>query len=936
MNNDNSTNDENDPYNEYFWIMTDPLTRVFRWLLQIWTKNNKDSLISYVEKYEDGVFFSYELDIICKNKIDELEIPLIYKLFCTVCENTFRFKELPLPLFQNNIVELFKQRNFYCNLIGSQRSEEDFEEIKDVCKELLLGTIDASSQCFSITHTECDIFRNKIFNILNSYTRTSINHFEQTELFDQYCKILMSAAPKVLNWILKNWLMKNHPMSNFKETIVDLVKSQKNKKGKNEFHDHEVKKIQTSDEDLGDLDVSLLCKLLSKICKEDFDFESLSRPQLEAQIQVLKTKRNEISHTNRSEKMIKLLGKIENILFCKENMVHIIELSTDRIYINFYECDKFISEITSEVNSILSWNRIGYKNHWYVFRQLQKSLESHYKEATFCFDIFGYPIDLKTVSERYFNLKVFKSFKSYDKGKVIKPFKLLEVFSSNDTQIIFVKGDGGVGKSFLLSQLVYERYNEEKHFRGIKKYCLVFLIQCRNNIRVSFKNYLREFIPKISQDKDWKDEQCDHFIDFLRLEDVIFFIDGLDEINEKSIKMIKEVFDTFKNKHFIITGRPGSEDRLPKDIKKIIVELECIDSLEKQSSFITRYCPGKENEIIEKIKCTPNEIKEVLVSPMYLTIFCFLFEEGRYSDLELPIDLIERFHDINNSKFLERIQNSSDLERFMVESSTHILMKRLQEFAWKSLKSDELSLRKSEVQELTKILQTQFSLKGKNLLRYLSCFLSYKISDSPFSSSVFSFHHKTFQEFYGTVHFIEKSSLSGEDKNLIKTFKDEVKHSDTFNSFDLGKWKVPLLLLVTHYVKSEDEFLIKEFIEANEFEILNAFWENHEVIVNFEEHKTNMRDIMVYSRYHMGESLSKKVSKFLWKLREDDIFLAKKMQEYRIPRKVLLEISKEKNTIDIVEFIEAFKKSCEFEVSFHWSNSTDFLIQVINSFKNSK
>lgn len=204
----------------------------------------------------------------------------------------------------------------------------------------------------------------------------------------------------------------------------------------------------------------------------------------------------------------------------------------------------------------------------------------------------------------------------------------------NQMKVIFIVGDPGSGKSSFTKQILldHSRIEEEPKFRHIEDYSLLIEISCRERNAKNLKEYLQTNYIKLCSRFGY-----DSVLAAIRNRQLLFLIDGLDEINEISQSFVDDVIETFKwdeSVEFIITSRLGCHLDLIQRLEAIgidheIFEICKIKDQTEQVQFLTRYqenIPDIDSSgLIPAFKEMQNRFSNHFVHPITLALFCHIY-----------------------------------------------------------------------------------------------------------------------------------------------------------------------------------------------------------------------------------------------------------------------------------------------------------------------
>ena len=209
---------------------------------------------------------------------------------------------------------------------------------------------------------------------------------------------------------------------------------------------------------------------------------------------------------------------------------------------------------------------------------------------------------------------------------------VLGVRDINNAHSSIIIGDPGSGKSSLLKQISLDMYGgqNEYKFPSVKNYQSLLYIICRDSFYEEFEAYLKGIWHKTMSKLMYKD-----VLSALKDRKLLLLIDGLDELNEKSRKLVIEVVNTFmkcEGATFIITSRLGFELEIQRLFEQNNVQYEVykimpMQSNQEQIEFLERYqreTPGiNRPDLINAFKKLKN-LGSYLNYPLFLVLICHL------------------------------------------------------------------------------------------------------------------------------------------------------------------------------------------------------------------------------------------------------------------------------------------------------------------------
>ena len=194
-------------------------------------------------------------------------------------------------------------------------------------------------------------------------------------------------------------------------------------------------------------------------------------------------------------------------------------------------------------------------------------------------------------------------------------------------QILIIEGQSGAGKSHLMKELQADilREKEKKIFKGSDEFDTPLLFECRKQTCETIAKFASEefrCLGATSTEEGLTEKVLSKMKSLL-------LVDGVDEANEVSKKMLDNIIDFLKNNDdlfCIFTSRPYSAEEFRKKLKKEgfsnfkTLALKKLTSREEQMKFLCKSCEkGKD------ISSAYEDTGLKLQSPVLLAIYGYLW-----------------------------------------------------------------------------------------------------------------------------------------------------------------------------------------------------------------------------------------------------------------------------------------------------------------------
>lgn len=358
-------------------------------------------------------------------------------------------------------------------------------------------------------------------------------------------------------------------------------------------------------------------------------------------------------------------------------------------------------------------------------------------------------------------------------------------------RLLLVQGVAGSGKTTLMSLIMAEYMKDEskRTLRGLTQYELLLCAQCRDHHSSSLAGLLQHLMPE-------------QFIKYRNLQlplikkcRVLFLIDGLDEANDNSKKLVHNILYEAKDAPgftLVCTSRPEKVtsfmNKIPSQYEVTRVELMGIPESE-HLSFILRYhrlitqqLPGRQRsendlkKIMEKI-----EARQQFRLPLNLLFLIWIISHDVSVSPETitQAELYHKTHQLCQQKLLDRLSHSpTAMDRWTLGKNLQEVLQELYRVSLVGLSRCQLSPTKEEEDSLRSACVT----RGLPHQEVLSAFLSLKTTWTPYGMlEQYSAPHKGLQDFYAALYIVPligkkspkaiKQDLFGKNKVELSRFQ---------------------------------------------------------------------------------------------------------------------------------------------------------------------
>ncbi|KAK3869582.1 hypothetical protein Pcinc_025106 [Petrolisthes cinctipes] len=368
------------------------------------------------------------------------------------------------------------------------------------------------------------------------------------------------------------------------------------------------------------------------------------------------------------------------------------------------------------------------------------------------------------------------------KEKNVNHLDLIKLVQGQSTkpQVLVVEGLAGSGKTTLVAHMTAEWLESSNDsIRGLNEYKLLLKVQCRDTHLSSYTD-LVDFLfqPSTPEYKELLSK-------LVKESSLLVIIDGIDEVNEFSRKLIRDILDQMQGNPkctVMLTTRPEAFQEglqfIPSTYYQVEVELVGIP-MGHREDFLRRYL-----DELHKITPTPPttydikqldvERKEHFRLPLNLSIVAILMyssphkmnqnttqTELYYYIHELTLEKLDkRLNDNDLTKNFDRCTRLDKVENWLSAMYCEMFV---------ALTHDQLTLQEESVNQLRSKCVT-LHLPTNEMM---ATFMETKVMKTlrGFDLDCYSVPHKGFQERYGALHVkqgIKKLDKPEESGNVYK------------------------------------------------------------------------------------------------------------------------------------------------------------------------
>lgn len=371
-------------------------------------------------------------------------------------------------------------------------------------------------------------------------------------------------------------------------------------------------------------------------------------------------------------------------------------------------------------------------------------------------------------------------------GTVINYLDLLSVANDDRSnampKMLLVEGVAGSGKTTLLTLITDEwlKFEQDRSFRGLDHYELLLKVQCRDRAITTLKSLLEKHVSTVFL------KYRNFVLPLIKKCNVLVLIDGLDEANEDSERLLSDILEEMKGVPgctLLCTSRPEKLSVLSSKInsKFHISYIELLGIPESsREQFVVRY----HEEIKRQIDGDPNTdalvqkvrelgSRELFRLPINLVFFTWLYHHNpsAITMTTTHTQLYHMTHQLSVEKLLDRLTHhpiTKRRDRRTLETCSRYCLEIVYLESLLSLTEDRLSLERKAEDRIRDVCISQ----GIPPLELLSAFFCLKTARSYLGmKEQYSVPHKGMQEYFAALHIVNHSSMEDNSGNIRRVLK---------------------------------------------------------------------------------------------------------------------------------------------------------------------
>ena len=555
--------------------------------------------------------------------------------------------------------------------------------------------------------------------------------------------------------------------------------------------------LKLENKNIDDLDVSFLYSLTSIICnvppwakggkwKSTQDTGSLEHVLREA-----KELRNKHVHEPNTSKSSELHNQMKTSL---EAVIltafKIFSANKDQSIVTsmYDETNKAIRELDQKFVAIaLQCFRGTYMTSYIKERVKRKGRQEMTKIWEDSFSHFVLPLscNVKCKRNQVFSEITF-SYRDKQVAGRIDYFSCYDFFRHGESRFKLIEGTPGSGKTMFLKFIVdsWLTVTNDSLHQDLDRFEIIILIECRTCRRWNLAHLLKE---KLSETLEFLPD--DGVTDAANQLEILFLVDGYDEVNDQSKLLIWDVIDMSKNHSnwfFVLSARPEACENFTRELTRRgillydTIRMEPLSSISKMIKFLKKYDEDENSlsfqAVENKLKEVPDTVLTILGQPILLAMAYILFKKELNFIQELTNERIvfAKILQICEEDLSNKIEEDGC---FDPQDVANELMDKIGILSLELHLSGDYFLRNDKYRAFIKKCKREI----KERIQYdkaLSCIFS-KEQDS------YNFPHTSIQEYLAAKHIFQK---------IVRNHKIAIQSESTSGLFSWLSWGFNIFL----------------------------------------------------------------------------------------------------------------------------------------------
>lgn len=334
----------------------------------------------------------------------------------------------------------------------------------------------------------------------------------------------------------------------------------------------------------------------------------------------------------------------------------------------------------------------------------------------------------------------------------ISKFAMSHIRRGLKSEMLFIEGDAGVGKTSLVSYLSYLYIEEPEEWERLFGSKMLLCVRLRDIIPVGMRFSSDTIVQDILN--YLKIKSMDEFRELYK--DVLIVLDGFDElcmvegINENSQYYIYQIYEAFDCYKIVITTRPQYLHVEVLDFEKRHIVLQHFNASQRETwidnyqatgvldyeKYGIDYILGEENEEIDSICDTP--------MVMYMIVAGGINEEAKHNKWALYHQIF--YKELSDTEYNSMFANNTGIYSHGIKKHNELLYRLSAEIAYKMFQSGntKLFLTEQEILDIVHDLKIE-DIKLKEVAQHCYALCNYWKSNG---KGAVEFYHNNIRDFF--------------------------------------------------------------------------------------------------------------------------------------------------------------------------------------------